>query len=216
MPVPPTKREAPRVLLKDLVLVRLRDAILGGHLRPGERLDDGELQDWLGVSRTPLRHAIDQLGLTGLIELHPQRFTRVTTQTAAEAPDAAIAMEAILCGVISTAGPVSRASRTFAHLRSADGALSGGAGAQTFWIHFLNGFIALGQETGNPFMTAVLETFGPTLVFKLGALPAPADDEATRASLGRLVAALQRNDLADTQKSTRQLLVDFGMSESAA
>lgn len=50
---------------------RLRGRLLDGVLRPGERLREIPLAKQLGVSRIPLREAIDQLAGEGLIDRHP-------------------------------------------------------------------------------------------------------------------------------------------------
>jgi DNA-binding GntR family transcriptional regulator len=47
---------------------RLRNAILTAELRPNSRLVEGELAEWLGVSRTPIREALLQLEQEGLVE----------------------------------------------------------------------------------------------------------------------------------------------------
>jgi DNA-binding GntR family transcriptional regulator len=60
------------------VLVRIRDAIIDGTLQPGERLLDGELSAWLGVSRTPIREALARLEAAGLVETKPGRYTIVS------------------------------------------------------------------------------------------------------------------------------------------
>ena len=52
-------------MLRDSVFVRIRDAIIDGTLEPGERLVDGELSGWLGVSRTPIREALARLEVGG-------------------------------------------------------------------------------------------------------------------------------------------------------
>ena len=44
--------------LRDIVFNTLREAILRGELRPGERLMEAQLATKLGVSRTPIREAI--------------------------------------------------------------------------------------------------------------------------------------------------------------
>jgi len=43
---------------RDLVLRKLRGAILTGRFRPGQRLRERELVERLGVSRTPIREAL--------------------------------------------------------------------------------------------------------------------------------------------------------------
>ncbi|MCQ4162376.1 GntR family transcriptional regulator [Roseomonas sp. GC11] len=51
----------------------LAERIVGGTLRPGQRLDEQALADEAGVSRTPVREALRQLTATGLVELRPHR-----------------------------------------------------------------------------------------------------------------------------------------------
>jgi DNA-binding GntR family transcriptional regulator len=65
-------------VLCDEVDSRLGEAILDGRLAPGERLRDQELAEWLGVSRTPVREALQRLARTGLVEVSPNRYTRVS------------------------------------------------------------------------------------------------------------------------------------------
>lgn len=65
-----------RLLSEDAFRV-LRDAVVDGTLQPGEHLHDGELVAWLGVSRTPIRSALDRLRGIGLVELAANRYTRV-------------------------------------------------------------------------------------------------------------------------------------------
>ncbi len=59
--------------LRDLVFNTLRQAILTGELKPGERLMEIHLADKLGVSRTPIREAIRKLELEGLVTMIPRR-----------------------------------------------------------------------------------------------------------------------------------------------
>jgi DNA-binding GntR family transcriptional regulator len=55
------------------VAARLRVLIDSGELAPGTRLNEIELCNTMGVSRTPLREAIRSLATEGLIELQPNR-----------------------------------------------------------------------------------------------------------------------------------------------
>ena len=59
------------------VLSRLRDAIVEGRLPPGTRVPEKELCTEFGVSRTPLREALKVLAAEGLVELLPNRGSRV-------------------------------------------------------------------------------------------------------------------------------------------
>ncbi len=55
------------------VAERLRLLIDSGELAPGTRLNEIDLCNTMGVSRTPLREAIRSLATEGLIELQPNR-----------------------------------------------------------------------------------------------------------------------------------------------
>jgi DNA-binding GntR family transcriptional regulator len=89
MPVPKPVQSGPaRILLRDRVQNSIRAAILDGTLRPGERLHDEDLIEWLGVSRTPIREAIAHLATSGLIDMSANRYTRVAVPHRAEVVDA--------------------------------------------------------------------------------------------------------------------------------
>lgn len=67
--------------LRDVVFNTLRQAILTGELRPGERLMEIHLAERLGVSRTPIREAIRKLELEGLVTMIPRRGAEVAQIT---------------------------------------------------------------------------------------------------------------------------------------
>jgi len=62
-----------RVTLHDAVLNQLRDMIIEGALAPGARINEVQVGNLLGVSRTPLREAIKTLTSEGLVEIMPAR-----------------------------------------------------------------------------------------------------------------------------------------------
>lgn len=72
-------RRLTRKRATDEVYETLRDAILNRVFKPGERLQVDEIADRLGVSLTPVRHAIQQLATEGLIEIKPRSGTFVAT-----------------------------------------------------------------------------------------------------------------------------------------
>lgn len=67
--------------LRDVVFQTLRQAILKGELKPGERLMEIQLANKLGVSRTPIREAIRKLELEGLVLMVPHKGAEVAQIT---------------------------------------------------------------------------------------------------------------------------------------
>jgi DNA-binding GntR family transcriptional regulator len=64
--------------LRDVVFNTLRQGILTGVLKPGERLMEIHLAEKLGVSRTPIREAIRMLELEGLVTMIPRKGAEVS------------------------------------------------------------------------------------------------------------------------------------------
>lgn len=73
--------------LRDVVFKTLRDAILKGDLKPGERLMEVSLAQKLGVSRTPIREAIRKLELEGLVKMTPRKGAEVAQITLKDLTD---------------------------------------------------------------------------------------------------------------------------------
>src|SRR5882757_1350178 len=66
-------RKLSRHSLRDQTVEVLREAIIRGEIRPGSRINEAELADKLGISRGPLREAIQRVGAEGLIEFQRNR-----------------------------------------------------------------------------------------------------------------------------------------------
>ncbi len=74
--------------LRDVVFNTLRDEILYGKLKPGERLMEIAISERLGVSRTPVREAIRRLEQEGLVDMFPRRGAQVSGVTEKRLADA--------------------------------------------------------------------------------------------------------------------------------
>src|SRR6202045_5255261 len=83
--------------LHDQVVTELRQAILSGRLKPGERLVEGRLADELGVSRNPVREAIRVLASEGLVDVAARRGASVAVMSDQEARET-IEVRALLEG----------------------------------------------------------------------------------------------------------------------
>ena len=81
--------------LRDVVFNTLREAILKGELKPGERLMELQLASKLGVSRTPIREAIRMLEQEGLAVTMPRKGAEVAKMTLKDMEDVLEVREAL-------------------------------------------------------------------------------------------------------------------------
>ncbi|WP_432942528.1 GntR family transcriptional regulator [Kribbella sp. CA-253562] len=165
MPIPQGSPAVDRTLLRDDVYRRLRDAIVDGTFRPGEQLKDGELAEWLGVSRTPVREALLRLGASGLVVALPGRSTTVSAidvQVVRDAKDVVAAMHELAVRQVTgriSAQDVERmrdANRRFA-AAVASGDVSAALDADEE-LHRIP-VVALGNQA----LEAVIERFDPLI-----------------------------------------------------
>ena len=64
--------------IRELVYEEIKNHILSGYYRPGQRLIETNLAEELNVSRTPIRDALNRLEAEGLITSSPTRGLTVT------------------------------------------------------------------------------------------------------------------------------------------
>lgn len=84
---PEPMEQIARTPLHEEVTNRLRDMIVESKLVPGERIQELQLAQQLGVSRTPIREALKVLTSEGLVELLPLRGAIVKVFTDKDARD---------------------------------------------------------------------------------------------------------------------------------
>ncbi len=68
--------------LREVIFESLRQAIIMGELKPGERLMEIQFAEKMGVSRTPVREAIRKLELEGLVIMIPRKGAHVAELSA--------------------------------------------------------------------------------------------------------------------------------------
>ncbi|MEU2373644.1 GntR family transcriptional regulator [Streptomyces misionensis] len=90
--VPRLERPGP---LRDRVYEALLDLILTHRFAPGRHLVESELAEWLGVSRQPVREALQRLSVEGWVELRPAQGAFVHEPTEDEV-DQFLAVRALL------------------------------------------------------------------------------------------------------------------------
>ncbi|RZQ59750.1 GntR family transcriptional regulator [Amycolatopsis suaedae] len=83
------------VPLRERVYQSMQELIITGHLAPGQHLVESELAEMLGVSRQPVREALQLLNSEGWVDLRPGYGAFVHAPTQAEA-DELLAVRALL------------------------------------------------------------------------------------------------------------------------
>lgn len=78
MPIPTNHSKPIRKSAKENALSQLQQWIIDGTLHPGEKLNDTELAEALGVSRTPVRESLQLLEVQGFVKMFPGKATQVT------------------------------------------------------------------------------------------------------------------------------------------
>lgn len=82
-------------LYTDQVFNSIKEIIIRGDYQPGQRIGEVELAKHLGVSRSPIREAIQRLGQEGLVTLIPHKGAFVTSLSLNEIGDLIDVREAL-------------------------------------------------------------------------------------------------------------------------
>ncbi|WP_461610308.1 GntR family transcriptional regulator [Cytobacillus kochii] len=78
MPIPSNFSTPQRLSAKKRAFLQIQEWIIDGTLKPKEKLNDADLAEALGVSRTPIREALQLLHSQGFVEMYPGVGTQVT------------------------------------------------------------------------------------------------------------------------------------------
>lgn len=88
--------------LREIVFESLREAIINGILKPGERLMEIQLAEEMGVSRTPVREAIRKLELEGFVVMVPRKgayVAGISLKDIADVFEVRAALESLAAGL---------------------------------------------------------------------------------------------------------------------
>jgi GntR family transcriptional regulator, rspAB operon transcriptional repressor len=106
--------------LYERVYIYLRDKIVLNQLPPGSRINYEELIEQLGVSKTPLRDAINRLQQEGLIEVKPRSGTYVSIPKVKDIVEIYDVRKALESQAIQLASPRIPKNELESFLREAD------------------------------------------------------------------------------------------------
>ncbi|MGN7799735.1 GntR family transcriptional regulator [Leifsonia sp. 22587] len=185
-----------RRLLRDVVYTRLYDGILDGTLEPGETLLDEKLTAWLGVSRTPIREALMKLADIGLVEMAPNRYTRVAPIDL-KAIDEAIYTTGLLHEhaartIVPTLSNVAVTRIEKAHKDVKKAAKSRELPA--LGHAFNDFFLELARAGGNEVLASVSEGLSPQLLRYISVWDRPFGVDDLPAALGEVLTAIKERD----------------------
>ena len=93
--------------LSDEIYNLLKDQILSGKLKGGEKIPEETLAKQFGVSRTPIRESVRRLSEYGLVQIKPRCYAEVATITEKEASDIAYVRIHLECLAIDLITPQS-------------------------------------------------------------------------------------------------------------
>lgn len=199
-------REARTGILGDEIYTILGQAIRDGRLTPGQRLRDIELAAALGVSRTPVREALQRLARIGLVEVSANRYTRVSVPDDRVLADTyeyvvysvgfGLRMSLARCSDDELAAATALADRMIeasARGSNEDLALASAAFYQQISL-----------TTGNSVYEAIMREAGPAFQRNLDTWrPARADPRERTESYRRLRAAVVARDGAEAERVMR-------------
>ena len=149
-------RRAPDLPLRTQVVAILREAILTCRLEPGAVLNERELAEQLGVSKTPVREALSLLNHEGLVQILPRQayvVTPITVRDVHESFDLRVILE-------GAAAELAAARITDAELAALDAVVAGEAHTEAVAetlernvsFHSL-----IARASGNERLTALIE-----------------------------------------------------------
>ena len=203
---PERRLEAHGSALADEVYDLLASAIVDGRLAGGEHIRDVEIAQLYGISRTPVREAIQRLERQGLVEIAAHRYTRVTT------PDDAAAAEAT-----EYIGYVSAAALRQAVRRADDAKIAELCGLIDEIVdaaeaadpaRFMERMVAFHRistiASGNRMLTSVIRETHVPVIRVVGAwLPYNGDSERAAESFRSLRRAVQTRDADEAERIVR-------------
>jgi DNA-binding GntR family transcriptional regulator len=121
---------APKILLKDQAYAELKELIQRGVFPPNSFLSERRLVQQLGMSKTPIRSALEQLEAQGLVAVSPQQGIVVRELSAHEITDlfdTRTAVEPFVVSRLASRGLTpEQAARVEANLRAQQAAATAG------------------------------------------------------------------------------------------
>ncbi|MET3762293.1 DNA-binding GntR family transcriptional regulator [Sphingomonas sp. UYEF23] len=198
--------EIPNLLLSERIRIALADEITAGTLPSGVAMDEQQIGDRFGASRTPVREAIRQLAAVGLVEMRPRRGAIVagfTPERLIEMFEMAAEIEAMCVRLaVYRMTPVERSLLTQLHEESEAMVAAGDFDAYDRMNWNLHQVIYEG--THNTFIAEQAMTFRDRMAaFRRTQLRETGRLDRSRAEHGELIRAIMRVDGEEAARCMR-------------
>lgn len=179
------------------VFEQLLAAVHEGTLLPGQRISDAALAQQFGVSRTPIREALQRLREIGVIEASASRFTRVAEVTPLQTAQAFVVWLALYGALLDEVIPTASDAALEAMRQDHDAYLESleARDAQRLATANFRFFSRLPGESGNPALQRAITSV--VHVVRLGSLHLPQyiDVESLALAQTTLLRAVAAHDL---------------------
>jgi DNA-binding GntR family transcriptional regulator len=103
----------PRETFASMVGERIRSSILNGALTPGSQLNEVELANTFGVSRGPVREALQRLIQEGLLRSEPHRGVFVPVMTDEDVEDVYLARDVLETSAVRRIADLGRSAAAY-------------------------------------------------------------------------------------------------------
>jgi DNA-binding GntR family transcriptional regulator len=132
------------------LLARIRELVLGDGYAPGAALSEVRLAEHFNVSRTPVREALKQLQVEGLVEIRPKVGTfvrQITRREIVEMFEVKEVLEGMAARLLARRGQVPELDLLRANLENSEAATRAGDGATyAALVHEFHQTIVLGSD----------------------------------------------------------------------
>lgn len=191
-------------VLRHSVTENIRNAILIGRFRPGERLPERELCEMTGVSRTLVREALRQLESEGLILVIPYRgpvVARLSPEQAQGIYQVREELEGLACQLFAKHASEAQLDALREAFQVLKGALTSGTALEQ--IAAKNAFYhQLLEGTGNEALTNTLRLLNSrVMLLRSTSMQAPGRAKHSVAELSDLLQALEKRDARAARKA---------------
>ena len=210
-PAGPQNADDPALFVPSAVVTtvyeQLLEAVHRGDLQPGERISDAELAKQYGVSRTPVREALQRLRDIGIIEASASRYTRVAVVTPVQTTQAYVvwlSLFATLVEEVIASVPESTVAAMEDDMREFRAGVETWQPERVATANFTF-FMRLVSLSSNPILQRSMT--GVVHIIRLGSLhlPATINLEKLAAAQSLVVEAAREHDVAKGREAIRAL-----------